>query len=68
MNTVPIALSQRPDHSVVQALANELWVKRGRPLGDDWNDWFNAELQIREQINRSKTTPQKSHRPSGRGR
>ncbi len=68
MTTVPNALSQRPDHSVVQARANELWVKRGRPLGDDWNDWFNAELQISEQIKSSKTAPQKSYRPSGRGR
>src|SRR5579863_2963358 len=28
-------------------LAYALWERRGRPLGDDWADWFAAETALR---------------------
>ena len=37
-------LEQEP---MVQALAYELWVQRGCPVGSDQEDWFEAERQLR---------------------
>jgi hypothetical protein len=30
----------------VRQLAHSLWDKRGRPIGDDWADWFEAERKL----------------------
>jgi len=38
----------RPDHNNVEALAYELWVQRGCPLGSDQEDWFRAEAELRQ--------------------
>lgn len=43
----------------VQKLAYALWAARGRPLGDDWADWFAAEARLRADEKRTapKATP-----------
>jgi hypothetical protein len=32
---------------IVEALAYELWLQRGCPVGSDQEDWFQAEQQLR---------------------
>ena len=32
---------------IVRALAYELWLERGGPIGSDQEDWFAAERQLR---------------------
>jgi hypothetical protein len=32
----------------VATIAYRLWEERGRPHGDDWTDWFNAERIVAE--------------------
>jgi hypothetical protein len=36
-----------PTHDQIAARAFELWEARGRPLGDDQGDWYEAERQLR---------------------
>jgi hypothetical protein len=31
----------------IEEIAYELWENRGRPLGEDWADWFAAEARVR---------------------
>ena len=38
-----------PTHREVELLAYQLWVDRGRPHGDDAQDWLRAEEQLRPQ-------------------
>jgi hypothetical protein len=38
-----------PTHKEVELLAYQLWVDRGRPHGDDAQDWLRAEEQFRPQ-------------------
>lgn len=32
--------------TIVREKAYENWVRRGKPIGDDWTDWFAAEHEI----------------------
>jgi hypothetical protein len=32
-----------PDYDAIGALAYELWIKRGCPIGSPEEDWFQAE-------------------------
>src|SRR5262245_13383841 len=36
-----------PSHEEIAARAYELWGGRGRTDGGDWQDWFEAERQLR---------------------
>lgn len=38
-----------PTHEEIELLAYQLWVDRGRPHGDDAQDWLRAEQQLRPQ-------------------
>jgi Protein of unknown function (DUF2934) len=38
-----------PTHEKVELLAYQIWVDRGRPHGDDVQDWLRAEEQLRPQ-------------------
>jgi hypothetical protein len=38
-----------PTHQEVELLAYQLWVNRGRPHGNDAQDWLRAEEQLRPQ-------------------
>jgi Protein of unknown function (DUF2934) len=35
-----------PSHKEVELLAYQLWVDRGRPHGNDAQDWLRAEEQL----------------------
>ncbi|NLX24264.1 MAG: DUF2934 domain-containing protein [Phycisphaerae bacterium] len=39
---------QIPDDHAIRLRAYEKWEKRRRPYGDDWTDWFDAELELWE--------------------
>lgn len=41
----------------VPELAYALWEARGRPVGDDWADWFAAEAQMRARTLETARTP-----------
>lgn len=36
-----------PDHETIEALAYELWLRRGCPPGSDQEDWYGAEIELR---------------------
>jgi hypothetical protein len=36
-----------PDATQVEALAYQLWLERGCPIGSDQDDWYRAEEQLR---------------------
>ena len=38
-----------PDEASIAALAYELWLARGCPIGSDQEDWFLAESMLRKQ-------------------
>jgi hypothetical protein len=42
--------------SELQALAYELWLDRGSPLGSPEIDWFEAEARIRAELHASTST------------
>ena len=35
------------DHEAIKALAYQLWISRGSPIGSDHEDWFRAEEQLK---------------------
>ena len=35
------------DHEAVKAMAYQLWLERGCPLGSDDVDWYQAEAALR---------------------
>jgi hypothetical protein len=35
------------DHEMVEAMAYQLWVQRGCPIGTDQEDWYRAEAELR---------------------
>jgi len=37
-----------PTDSVIRLRAYQKWRERGRPLGDEWTDWFAAEVELWE--------------------
>lgn len=38
-----------PDECSIAALAYQLWLSRGCPLGSDQDDWFLAESMLKRQ-------------------
>ena len=38
-----------PDHASISALAYQLWLARGCPIGSDLEDWFLAESMLKSQ-------------------
>jgi hypothetical protein len=36
-----------PDHSSIAALAYQLWLAKGCPIGSDQDDWFLAESMLK---------------------
>jgi hypothetical protein len=36
----------RPDHEMVEAMAYQLWLQRGCPIGSDQEDWYRAEAEL----------------------
>ena len=45
----PEAAGVHPDESSIAALAYQLWMARGCPLGSDQDDWFLAEGMLKSQ-------------------
>ena len=42
------------EQKLIEALAYQLWLARGCPVGDDQEDWFRAEEQLRDSVTREK--------------
>ncbi|HUB81677.1 MAG TPA: DUF2934 domain-containing protein [Bryobacteraceae bacterium] len=38
-----------PDHDSIAALAHQLWMARGCPVGSDLDDWYLAESMLKSQ-------------------
>ena len=36
----------RVDHEMVEAMAYQLWLQRGCPIGSDQEDWYRAEAEL----------------------
>ena len=36
-----------PDPAQIEALAYQLWVQRGCPIGSDQDDWYRAEEELK---------------------
>jgi len=47
-----ITLANRPaapvEHETVEAMAYQLWLQRGCPLGSDQEDWYRAEAELKD--------------------
>lgn len=41
-----LLLTEGPTEKAVEMKAHALWLKRGKPLGDSWKDWFDAEASL----------------------
>lgn len=48
--------SQSPNERV-RSRAYQLWDERGRPLGDDWTDWFQAEEEVGRDVGTTRGVP-----------
>ncbi len=35
---------------LVQKRAMDLWIEAGRPCGNDWEFWFRAEKEIKQEV------------------
>jgi hypothetical protein len=48
--TYEIEIEHRPeaplDHKMVEAMAYQLWLKRGLPIGMDQVDWYQGEAEL----------------------
>jgi hypothetical protein len=36
------------DHETVEAMAYQLWLQRGCPIGSDQADWYRAEAELKD--------------------
>ena len=41
-------ISEPPNQAEISALAYELWIQRGCPLGSPEVDWFRAEEEVKK--------------------
>jgi hypothetical protein len=41
------AIAEPGQNRIVEALAYQLWLQRGCPVGSDQEDWFQAEEELR---------------------
>ncbi|MCS6849584.1 MAG: DUF2934 domain-containing protein [Gemmataceae bacterium] len=59
----PLPATPKIPHEKIAARAYEKWVKRGRPQGTDKEDWYEAEAELRAEMQRSAesqgTTPRR---------
>lgn len=49
--------ASEPDETRIAALAYQLWLERGCPIGSDQDDWFRAEAMLKS---RSEDTNEES--------
>ncbi len=38
------------DRRMVEAMAYQLWLQRGCPIGSDQEDWYRAEAELKDMI------------------
>ena len=65
---VPSRGSEGPSHDKIAALAYQLWLDRGCPVGSPEQDWLQAEDQLRtrcQQDTAREQTPRARHAGSG---
>jgi hypothetical protein len=43
----PRGSDRRPSRERIAVHAYHRWLSRGKPIGTDWEDWFEAERQLR---------------------
>jgi DUF2934 family protein len=36
------------DHQTIEAMAYQIWLQRGCPIGSDQEDWYRAEAALKE--------------------
>jgi hypothetical protein len=46
-DATPNVISEPPNQGEISALAYELWIQRGCPLGSPEVDWFRAEEELK---------------------
>ena len=55
--THEIKTANRPessvDHEVVEAMAYQLWLQRGCPVGSEQEDWYRAESELKATAERT---------------
>lgn len=39
-----------PTHNEIKQEAHRLWILNGEKMGDDWRDWFEAELILKNRL------------------
>jgi len=49
-NMSPIAIP----HEKIAMRAYEKWIKRGRPMGTEMQDWLEAEMELKAEMSRTK--------------
>ena len=37
-----------PKHEAIEAMAYQLWLLRGSPIGSDQEDWYRAEAELKD--------------------
>jgi len=37
-----------PNHEAIEAMAYQLWLLRGCPIGSDEEDWYRAEAELKD--------------------
>jgi hypothetical protein len=42
-------------HEKIAMRAYEKWLKRGRPLGTEMQDWLEAEMELKSEMSRTKS-------------
>jgi hypothetical protein len=43
----PVGMDRSPSRERIAVHAYHRWLSRGKPIGTDWEDWFEAERQLR---------------------
>ncbi len=49
-STTSKKISENEIFALVQNKAFELWEKAGKPFGNDWSFWFQAEQEVRKNL------------------
>ena len=60
-NKKTVSESEAISPETVQMAAYYHWEKRGKPIGDEWYDWLEAEKEIKELMGASGILPEKKH-------
>jgi len=48
-------------HDKIAMRAYEKWVKKGRPLGSNEQDWFEAEAELKSEFSRGTSNPSQTN-------